>query len=117
VLDDALLGSLEYATSHLGTPLVVILGHSRCGAMGAALAGGELPGRLPAIVDVLRPSVEAARRLPGDPLAHAARAHARAMAERVRRAEPVLAGRVAAGATRVIAAYYDIETGAVEVLE
>ena len=53
----------------------------------------------------------------GDPLIHAAQTHARAMAEELRRSRPRLAEFVASGRLSVVAAYYDLETGAVEVLE
>jgi carbonic anhydrase len=116
VVDDAMLGSLEYAIAHLGTPLIVVLGHSRCGGVGAALEGGAPPGHLPAITDAIRPAVEATRGAPGDPLMNATIAHARAMAERIRRAGPVIAPAVAAGTVEVVAMVYEIETGEVRPL-
>ena len=111
VVDAAMLGSLEYAVAHLGTPLIVVLAHARCGAVGAALEGGPAAGHLPAITDVIRPAIEATRGAPGDGPTNAAIAHARAMVERIRCAEPVLAPAVAAGTLDVVAMYYDLETG------
>jgi carbonic anhydrase len=113
VVDAAMLGSLEYAVAHLGTPLIVVLAHARCGAVGATLAGGTTAGRLAAITDAIRPAVEATRGAPGDWQTNATIAHARATVERMRRAEPVLAPAVAAGAVEVVAMYYEIETGEV----
>lgn len=53
-LDAENLGSVEYATAVLGTRLVVVLGHDKCGAVDAAMTGGKLPGNLPAVVKPIR---------------------------------------------------------------
>ncbi len=51
------IGSIEYAVDHLGTHLVVVLGHSKCGAVTAAVEGGEAPPNIKAIVDFIAPAV------------------------------------------------------------
>lgn len=51
--------SIEYAVEHLGSRLIVVMGHERCGAVAAALAGGELPGHLPALIGRIQPAVAA----------------------------------------------------------
>ena len=53
------LGSLEYAAAHLKTPLMMVLGHSQCGAVGAAMAGGEPEGSLGSIMTEIGPAVSA----------------------------------------------------------
>ena len=58
VVDDHALGSIEYAVEHLGTRLIVVLGHERCGAVQAALQGGKLPGHVGFLVKAIRPAVE-----------------------------------------------------------
>lgn len=60
ILDSASLGSIEYAVDHLHTPLVVVLGHDKCGAVKAAVDGGEAPGSIGAIIEKIKPSVEKA---------------------------------------------------------
>lgn len=57
VLDSVGIGSIQYAVEHLHVPLVVILGHESCGAVSAAVKGGELPGSLPAIGKRIEPSI------------------------------------------------------------
>jgi carbonic anhydrase len=57
-LDDVALGSIEYAVEHLGSNLIVVMGHERCGAVSAALKGGKLPGKLPAVVAPIKPACE-----------------------------------------------------------
>lgn len=58
VLDSVGIGSIQYAVEHLHVPLVVVLGHESCGAVAAAVQGGELPGSLPAIGKRIEPSIE-----------------------------------------------------------
>lgn len=60
ILDSASLSSIEYAVDHLHTPLVVVLGHDKCGAVKAAVDGGEAPGSIGAIIEKIKPSVEKA---------------------------------------------------------
>lgn len=55
------LGSVEYAVEHLKTPLVVVLGHEKCGAVTAAVQGGEIPGSITAIVDKIKPAIDKAK--------------------------------------------------------
>jgi carbonic anhydrase len=55
------LASIEYGVNYLKTPLVVVLGHTKCGAVDAAVSGAELTGSLPKLMEEIRPAVEAAR--------------------------------------------------------
>lgn len=61
VFDPVAVGSVEYAVEHLGTPLVVVMGHEKCGAVKATADGGEAPGSLGSIVAKIKPSVEKAK--------------------------------------------------------
>ena len=116
IIDDVVFGSIEYAAVHLGTPLVVVLGHSRCGAVTAAVAGGDAEGHIPCVLSAIRLAVEKAERRPGDVTDHAIRANAILIAEQMAERSPVLAGLVRAGKLHTIAAYYDLATGRVEKL-
>lgn len=116
VVDDAALGSIEYAAEHLGTGLIVVLGHERCGAVGAAVAGGEAPGHLSALVDAIAPAVAAARGEPGDLGENAMRMHASLVAKSLAASEPILAERVREGKLKVVAARYDLDDGTVTLL-
>jgi carbonic anhydrase len=61
VIDPVTLGSVEYAAEHLHAPLVVVLGHTKCGAVDATVAGGEAPGDIAAIVRRIKPAVALAK--------------------------------------------------------
>lgn len=61
VMDQVALGSVEYGVEHLKTPLLVVLGHEKCGAVKATVDGGEAPGSIGAIVAKIKPAVEKAK--------------------------------------------------------
>jgi len=111
LVDDYALGSIEYAVEHLGTRLVVVLGHEKCGAVQAALAGGDAPGHIRALVRAIQPAVRAAKGQPGDPLSNAIHENDALVAEKIRQKANFgdLASQV-----RIVAGYYDLHTGRVE---
>ena len=55
------IGSMEYAVDHLGSPLMVVLGHSKCGVVAATVQGGEVPPNIKAIIERIEPAVGKAR--------------------------------------------------------
>ena len=116
VVDITALGSIEYAVEHLGSPLVVVLGHERCGAVSAAVAGAKEPGHIAAVLEAIEPAVEQTKGKPGDPVENAVRAQAIDVAKQLQNAEPILAERVQSGKLKIVAARYDLDTGKVELL-
>lgn len=118
------IGSVEFAAEAFGTRLVVVLGHSRCGAVGATLAELQQPTarrsrNLRAIVDRIRPSVEELLMtdLRNDPDAlsqYAIRANVRASANGLRHGSDVLERLIAEDGLCVVGAEYSLETGEVE---
>jgi carbonic anhydrase len=114
LLDDHILGSIEYAVEHLHTPLVVVLGHTQCGAVSAAVAGGEAPGHIKSILASLAPAVGLARKKPGDPVDNAVRIGAKLTAANLAQNEPILGELVKHGRIKVLAARYDLASGQVE---
>lgn len=121
-LSPAGFGSIEYSSMALGVPLIMVLGHERCGAVAAAVEvverNARLPGSLMAMVEPILPAVEEAKRGdPSDLLDATVRTHALRMARRLREEESVLTPRLASGALRVVAARYDLDDGEVSLLE
>lgn len=116
LLDDHTLGSIEYAVEHLHVSLLVVLGHSQCGAVSAAVSGGEAPGHLHSVVEAIAPAVEQTKGLAGDKVDNAVRANAKRMAESAAGQDPLLAQAVKSGHLKVVAARYDLASGRVEPL-
>ncbi|MEV6008251.1 carbonic anhydrase [Streptomyces sp. NPDC051976] len=119
-IEPVVTGSVEYGPMTSGTPLVVVLGHQRCGAVEAAYKSlrddKPLPGNLQAIVKALRPAYEQAVKEGGtDPVDTMARAQVKLTAADLR-SNADLAPLVAKGALAVVGAYYSLDTGKVEVL-
>lgn len=115
VLDRAVLGSVDYAVGPHAVPLVLVLGHSRCGAVQAAIdtvRGGARPdGELGYLVDEIVPAVRAAGGEPVEATRRQVRRTAATLAER-----PSLRDRAAAGTLTVAGAVYDLDTGRVELV-
>ena len=114
VVDAVALGSIEYAVEHLGSALIVVLGHERCGAVSAAVAHAQEHGHIAAVLKAIGPAVEETNGQPDDPVENAVRAQARAVAKQLQGATPILAERVHSGQLKVVAARYDLDTGKVE---
>ncbi|GAB1645758.1 carbonic anhydrase [Krasilnikovia sp. MM14-A1259] len=119
VLDRAVLGSVGFAVSALGVPLIMVLGHVRCGAVAAtveALKDGRRPeGDLGYLVDEIAPAVQAVGTDDPDVEGKAMRIHVARTVRRLRDA-PGVAEAVAAGRVEVVGAVYDLDTGWVEQL-
>jgi len=116
VVDDTALGSIEYAVDHLGTRLVVVLGHSKCGAVTATAKGGEVPGHIGSIVKLITPALDRIKDKPGDLVDNAIRENARLVAATISSSKPILEEMVKEGKIAVIPLYYDIDTNLVETL-
>jgi len=117
IVDDDVLGSIEYAVEHLQTKLILVLGHEKCGAVSAAVEGAKEPGHLQSLLSALQPSVEASRNLPGDKIHNCVLANARRVARQIRESEPILKGFGQKQGVEVVAADYALDSGKVTVLE
>ncbi len=118
ILEEEGLASLEYAAQFLGSPLIMVVGHSNCGAMDAAIKvvkdNATLPGHLPGLIDQLKPALLAAQKTqPADLLAAAITENVRQTVQRVTAAKPLLSDMIAGGKVKVAGGVYDIATGKV----
>jgi carbonic anhydrase len=121
VVAPVVTGSVEYGPVTSGTPLIVVLGHQRCGAVKASYKALKerkpLPGDLQAIAEAVRPAYEAmAKGKHADPVDAMIRVHAQQTAAGLR-TDPALAPLVKKGKLAVVSAYYSLDNGRVEVLD
>ncbi|HZS48499.1 MAG TPA: carbonic anhydrase [Blastocatellia bacterium] len=116
VLNDPELGSMEFVVQHFNTPLIMVLGHQKCGAITAALSAGALPGHVASFVDPVRPAVERIKGQPGDPVENGVRANVQFVVDQIKSSGPILSDLVKSGKLKVVGAEYNLETGAVEIL-
>ena len=117
-----ILASMEYGVEVLGAPLIMVLGHTNCGAVKAVLQYEKdrkpLPGHLQMLLDAVSPGVtDAIRQGPTDQLDHAIEANVRHNAQRLRQAHPVIAKAVDEKRVEVVSAVYELATGEVRLLK
>jgi carbonic anhydrase len=116
------LASMEYAVDVLGVPLLMVLGHTHCGAVSAAVNVVQndltVPGRIFVLIDGLEPSVLRAREAnPDDIIDGTTRENVRRQVRRLRTISPLISEAVAAGRTEVVGAVFDMASGEVNFLD
>ena len=116
VVDNIVLGSVEYAVEHLGVKLVVVLGHESCGAVTAAVNHTK-EAHITSIMKAIQPAVAASKGQPGDAVHNCVLANARHVAKQIGASNPILTKAIGHGGVKVIAAVYEIESGQVVVLD
>lgn len=109
------LGSIEYAVVMLGTPVLMVLGHERCGAVTAAVQNEVLPGDIGSFVNAILPAVERVKGQPGDAVDNAVTANVQYQIERLQRS-PLLQERLQSGQLKIVGGRYDLDTGRVVVI-
>jgi carbonic anhydrase len=118
VINNEGLGSLEYTVDHLGTRLILVLGHQRCGAVDAAretiAAKGKAPGHIQSLVTAIKPVVEATAK---EDLDATIKANVKHVVDTLRSSTPILKAAVDSGKIQVVGGYYSLDTGAVTFLD
>lgn len=111
-------GSIEFAVGVLGVRLLVVLGHSQCGAVKAAIehieGNDNLPGSIGDLIDPIRPIVVSMKGQPGDKLVNVTKANVLAGVSRLKTLDPILSKLVKAGDLEVVGGVYELATGKVD---
>ena len=113
IIDNVVLGSIEYAVTHLHTPLVMVLGHSKCGAVEATVAGGNLEGHLSDLTEAILPAMNSRQEQTENIIDDTAKANAKMVAEQLTSA---LSPWIENEKLMVVPAFYNLDTGLVEIL-
>lgn len=120
VIDNAVLGSMEYAIDVLGTPLIMVLGHDSCGAVTAtksAVESGELPrGFQRDLVERITPSVLETQRMGGTTVNQMVVEHTKQTAARMLDQSQSIAGAVSRGDAAVVGVFYHLQDGKAELV-
>ena len=121
LVDTATLGTVEYGAAVLGSPLIVVLAHTSCGAVKAACdvvtKNATYPGAIGPMIEPILPAAIAVRGEAGDFVNNAAAESARRTTGRLTTASPLLAGLVEQGKLKITAAIYDLESGEVRYVD
>jgi carbonic anhydrase len=117
----AQLGSIEYGVAHAGTSLVVVLGHTKCGAVTAACTNGGHEGHIEYLIQKINPAVKKTQLVTGktgkEIIESTCRTNVFLQIEALKTDSEILSKAVEKGETVIVGAIYDIETGNVEFLE
>ncbi|MEH2067662.1 MAG: carbonic anhydrase [Nostoc sp.] len=109
------LGSIEYAVVLLGTPVLMVLGHERCGAVTAAVKNEALLGDIGSFVEAIKPVVKSAKLQPGDAVDNAVVANVQYQIARLKRSQ-LLTERLQSGKLKIVGGRYDLDTGGVTII-
>ncbi|MBW4663951.1 MAG: carbonic anhydrase [Chroococcus sp. CMT-3BRIN-NPC107] len=109
------IGSLEFGTLILGSKVIMVMGHKRCGAVAATIKGAEVPGQIGSLLAAIRPAVEKSAEQKGDRLENACKANVLVQIEKLK-TSPVLSQLITEKKLKIVGGYYDLDTGIVSVV-
>ncbi|MEH2115502.1 carbonic anhydrase [Nostoc sp.] len=109
------IGSIEYAVVLLGSPLLMVMGHERCGAVTAAVQKESLPGDISTFVKAIKPALKRVKDQPGDAVENAVVANVQYQIERLKRSQ-LLNKQVKSGKLKIVGGRYDLDTGRVTII-
>jgi carbonic anhydrase len=116
IVTPEVLGSLEYAVALLETPLLMVLGHERCGAVTAAVNRQPVPGHIGDFLDEIQAAVRQTQNLPGDPIDNAVSANIQIQVERILQQSTLISQRQAKGQVTIVGGRYDLDSGLVTIV-
>ena len=118
-LDRAALGSIEFGVQELNIPLVMVLGHQKCGAVAATIGVVEKKavahGQIKTLVEIIKPAIEKVMGKPGDLLENSVRANIQITVDKLK-ASPFLSKYLYKGKIKIVGARYDLNTGVVDII-
>ncbi|WP_298919833.1 carbonic anhydrase [uncultured Nostoc sp.] len=104
------IGSLEFGSLVLGSKVIMVVGHERCGAVQAAIKGAQVPGQIGTLLEAIKPSVESSKDQPGDKVENACKANILAQVKKLK-SSSVLSKLIDEEKLIIVGGYYDLDTG------
>jgi carbonic anhydrase len=104
------IGSLEFGSLVLGSKVIMVVGHERCGAVDATIKGAQVPGQIGSLLEAIKPSVESSKSQSGDKLENACKANIVAQVKKLE-SSPVLSELIKTEKLKIAGGYYDLDTG------
>ena len=117
IVDDFALGSIEYGVQNLGASIILVLGHANCGAVSAALKNLKFDDHIQAVVDAIHPAIKDIKGTSSDDLEKAIKANAKYVVAQLKNAKPAISRLVSQEKIKIVAGYYRLDTGAVDILD
>jgi carbonic anhydrase len=116
IVTPEVLGSIEYAVLQLNTPLIMVLGHERCGAITAAVKGGKLPGSIGTLVAAIQPGIDLTEGSSEESIEKAVVANVSYQINAVKRNSSLIAEKILKNKLRIVGGRYDLDSGKVEII-
>ncbi|RUT09949.1 carbonic anhydrase [Dulcicalothrix desertica PCC 7102] len=113
VASQTAIGSLEFSSAVLGSQLIIVLGHAKCGAVIAAVKGDPLPGRIGIFVEEIKPAVESVRQKTGDLEKNSIIANIQYQVKKLPETSTILGNLVKEGKLKIVGGVYDLASGKV----
>ena len=110
-------GSIEFANAVLGAKLIVVMGHTKCGAVAAACKVPDVPGQIVTLINAIKPAAQLAKNQHGDLVENAVKINVAMQVQQLQNLEPVLTKAIQSGETKIVGAVYDLSSGKVEFLD
>jgi len=110
-------GSIEFGNAVLGAKLILVMGHTKCGAVAAACKVPDVPGHIVTLINAIKPAAQLARTQTGDEVENAVKINVAMQVQQLQNLEPVLTKAIKSGDLKIVGAVYNLETGNVEFLD
>ncbi|MEH2167358.1 MAG: carbonic anhydrase [Nostoc sp.] len=110
------IGSLEFGSLILGSKVIMVVGHERCGAVQAAIKGDPVPGQIGSLLEAIKPSVESSKDKSGDKVENACKANILAQIKKLQ-SSSVLSELIKAEKLKIVGGYYDLDTGEISIVD
>ncbi len=109
-------GSIEFGNAVLGSKLILVMGHTKCGAVAAACKLPDVPGHIVTLINAIKPAAEIAKQMKGDTIENAVKVNVAMQVKQLQSLEPVLTKAIKNGGLKIVGAVYNLSTGIVEFL-
>lgn len=109
------IGSLEFGSLVLGSKVIMVMGHERCGAVDAAIKGAQVPGQIGSLLEAIKPNIENLKGEPEEQLENACKANILAQVKKLT-SSPVLSELIKAEKLKIVGSYYDLDTGIISLV-
>lgn len=110
-------GSIEFGNAVLGANLIVVMGHTKCGAVAAACKIPDVPGHIVTLINAIKPAAQLAKKQTGDEVENAVQINVAMQVQQLQNMEPVLTKAFQSGTLKIVGAVYNLETGKIEFLD
>lgn len=116
IVDDIVIGSIEFAVKNLGVKILLVMGHENCGAVAATIKDEKESGHINSIINAIQPAVDSVKDRPGNLIENAVKANVEMVVERLKSTDPILSGLIIEDKLKIVGAIYNLKSGLVEFL-